>query len=893
MNLKFENKHFSFSVDTDNGNVLEIINLYNGENIIAEEKNPEFIYLRDLEDNKISPVSLEETNGAIKATFENGVMLDVAFEIFDDFMTFEILSDLDANIVKSVTFVNLSTYLKDSDDGYLLNGMGMTAWVKPCDWGYRCPAASIFAEAFPHLGNGVKGAKMGIVFSKKEDAIEILKKVADAIDPKVGLTSRSGGPYSREWEANYGDYALILSLNPENLEDSLKYSKEFDLDQYDIHQSVNETFVQGDFRFAYTESGTAEEFSETLGKKIKDTGMATALHTYAYYISPMAHSILTNPKWQKQIEVTETFTLASDIDESADILPTLEDASGFDTTFPYGRRNTNHILIDEEIIKVKSKNTDGLCECERGACGTKAVPHKKDSIIKHLDGMFVMFAPVLGSELFYHIADLTAKAYNEGGFDMIYMDAIDGIHIHLPVGQKHYSWYYHQMFVQRVLSQCNHTPIVETSAGCPQEWNFRGRGGAWDFARFSIKKQIGNHVKSNLVVINRNMTATLGWFCFFVDEYAWGGMKNTIFKTVFRDDMDFLGMNALIYDMSIVFHPLDVVSIKNNPFHYANIKYYTEHYTKLRKSHYFSTDTLERVKAVGGEWRVVPTGDEFKFQQIHYHKENLGDSYTHPNFKISASNPFKTQTPFVRIESRFSTLFNEPVILAEFDETKPIGEKKIQSPTTMRDISSRMAMSIKVKGTGRDGDAALISLSGGITLERGGRGDHFIDLNFEGWREFILIDMDNGEYDYNKYAFDEIATTSAAASTFRYCPSYEKIDQVVIRVTGDTAENACFGNLISYPQAPAPIKNPTVKVGDSEMTFNCSLHGGDYIEYDPETDKALLYRNMDQVVEEVTYSGKISVPNGDFTATYSAECESDAPLRAKLVFGFTGEELNK
>jgi len=892
MNLKFENKHFSFTLDGENGRVLEIINLCNGENVNEENDNPEFIFLRDREDNKISPTSLCEDNGQVKVTFENGTSLDLATEVFDDFMTFEILSDLDTSI-KSVTFANLSTKLKSTEDGYLLNGMGMTAWVKPCDWGYRNPAPSIFAEAFTHLGHGVKGAKLGVVFSKTENAIEILKKVADAIDPSVGLTSRSGGPYALDWRDNYGDYALILSLDPENLDNSLKYSKEFDLDQYDIHQSVNETFVQGDFKFAYTDSGTAEEFSNTIGKKIKDSGMITALHTYAFYISPMAHSILTNPKWQQQIEVLETFTLASDVDENATVIPTLENASEFDTTFPYGRRNTNHILIDEEIIKVKAKNTDGLCECERGACGTKAVPHKKNSVIKHLDGMFVMFAPILGSELFYHIADLTAKAYNEGGFDMIYLDAIDGIHIHLPVGQKHYSWYYHQMFVQRVLSQCNHTPIVETSAGCPQEWNFRGRGGAWDFARFSIKKQIGNHVKANLVSLSRNMTATLGWFCFFVDEYAWGGMKNTIFKTVFHDDMDFLGMNALIYDMSIVFHPLDTVSIKNNPFHYANIKYYTDHYTRLRKSHYFSPEALERVKAVGGEWRVVPVGNEFKFQQIHYCKKNLGDCYSHSDFNYSDRNPFKKQTPFIRIEARFSSLFEEPLVLSEFEDKSLDETGKMSSPTSTRDISSRMAMSIRVKGTGHDGDAALISLSGGVTLERGGRGDHFIDLNFEGWRDFILIDNDNGDYDYEKYVFDGIATTSAAATTFRYCPSFEKIDQAVIRVTGETGRNAEFGNLVSYVHAPSPIKNPSVKVGDSEMIFNCSLHGGDYIEYDPETDKALLYHNMEQTVEEISFDGKLSVPTGGFTAVYSAEKESDAPLRAKLVLGFTGEELNR
>lgn len=880
---KFKNRHFSFSLDKENGRVSEFINLYTGENI---GNDLEFIHLRDFDDNVILPSSLETESGKIKVTFENGLSVFLAVEIFDDFMTFEVDGDLDSS-VRALKFANLSTNL--SDDEYLLNGMGMTAWTKPSAWGYRAPAPDISAEAFTHLGHGVRGAKLGVVFSKKQDAIEILKKVADAIDPKVGLTSKAGGPYTKEWAGNFGDYALVTNIAPDKLDESLRLAVEFNIDQYDVHQSAGNTFCQGDYVFAHTESGTATEYRDTLGKKIKDAGLITALHNYAYYISPRAESLLSNPKWQKQIQVRETYTLTEDIDENKLELPTVEDASGFDTSYNFLHRNMSYVLVDEEIIKIGKATSPALAECTRGACGTKAAPHKKGSVLKHLDGIFGDFNPVLGSELFYHVADLTAKAFNEGGFDMLYFDAIDGIHNHID--DRRDSWYYHQMFIHRVLSQCERTAIVETSSGCPQEWNFRGRCGAWDYANFSIKKHITNHAKANLRDIASNLTATLGWFCFFTDENVWGHMKNTTFKTLFHDDMDFLGKYALAYDMSIVFHPLAVDSINNNPFHYDNIKYYTEHYTRLRKAHYFSPEALERLKSHGGEWRVIPDGDEFKLQQMHYCKANLGNAYKLSDFSYNGENPFKAQMPFVRVEARYSTLFEEPLTLAKYDETKPVGENKVVQEISTPDIDARMAMTIKVKGTGRDGDAALISLAGGVRGEKGGRSDHFINLNFEGWRDFILLDFDNADYDTEKYVFDGITTTYSAYDTYRFCPNHFTMKTVALRLTGETAENAVFGDLVSYHQAPAPIKNPTVKVGDTEFTFNCELHGGDYVEYEPETGKAILYHNTEQTKEEVTFTGNLNVPTGDFTATYSAEKESEAPLRARITLGFTGDKI--
>ena len=89
----------------------------------------------------------------------------------------------------------------------------------------------------------------------------------------------------------------------------------------------------------------------------------------------------------------------------------------------------------------------------------------------------------------------------------------------------------------------------------------------------------------------------------------------------------------------------------------------------------------------------------------------------------------------------------------------------------------------------------------------------------------------------------------------------------------------------------APIKNPTVTVGAQTMTFNCEMKGGEYIEYYPETNKAILYHNAEQTTEEVTFTGSINVASGKYTASFSAEALTKAPIRARLTFGFSGQEI--
>ncbi|MBQ9975800.1 MAG: S-layer homology domain-containing protein [Clostridia bacterium] len=885
--IDIANSHIKLSISKKNGKLLEAINLANGESVLGATQT-EFAYITLADSSKIPPSKCSIDGNQIKFTFRNGEAVYMLVDVEDDFISFEINSELSPKSY-SVGFANINTVLDplDENNDYRFGGMGMTAYTYYNAYGLNVTKTSL-GVAYSNFDAGTMGAKVGVVLSHKDSYLDKLKKVADAIDRSVGLASDKAGPYTFDAPENTSDYVIVSSVQHDLIDSYIEVKDLYGFEQIDVAKGMN-SFIQGDFSFPVVESGKVEDYYKEIGSRLDEAGVDTGLHTYGYYIDYASTEILSNPKWQKQLEVMDdVYTLRKDISRTRSNLPTVEDATNFDNTYSFFYKNSRYVLIDEEIIHVGQGTTEGFINVKRGQCGTEIARHYEGAKIYHLSGYFNHFCPVIGSELFYHVADRIAEAYNKGGFDMIYFDAMDGLGRHVPSSEI---WYYFQMFLQRTLSQCKTDPIVEDSAMTgPQIWNVRARVGAWDTPHRSYKNFFKNHIESNLRSIASGYTPTLGWIHFYPDVASPTRMKNVIEKTLFHDDIDYFGVASVVYNMSNVISNFSPSNIENSPHLRHNLEYYNKYYSTIRRSNYFTEEAKQKVIDLGGEFKIIEKKPgEYAFLQMYYSEANLGNAKGNFN-SFTGNNPFSAQNPFVRIEARYSTEFNNPISLFKLDSTKTLSEQKL-SQSIKVDMSNNMALSFPVKGTGKDGDAMLISLSSGIASgETGGHIDYFIDLNFDGWRDVVLLDADNAEYDINKYKFDGITTTGAAYPTYRVTVYFTNIENVTIRTTG-TGDQACVGEIMAYEHINAPVKNPTVTVGSSSVTFNTTLNSGEYIEYDPLTGEAYIFDN-DRIPKKLdSVTGTLNVGAGRFTATYTGEAQTSAPTRAKLVFGFSGQEI--
>ena len=84
------------------------------------------------------------------------------------------------------------------------------------------------------------------------------------------------------------------------------------------------------------------------------------------------------------------------------------------------------------------------------------------------------------------------------------------------------------------------------------------------------------------------------------------------------------------------------------------------------------------------------------------------------------------------------------------------------------------------------------------------------------------------------------------------------------------------------------LKNPTVKIGEQWIMFECELMSTDFIEFDGKTAKVVdRYGNE----RPVWFTGDFKAPRGKFKAELVARALNRGTPRAQLTFGFTGKEI--
>jgi len=97
-----------------------------------------------------------------------------------------------------------------------------------------------------------------------------------------------------------------------------------------------------------------------------------------------------------------------------------------------------------------------------------------------------------------------------------------------------------------------------------------------------------------------------------------------------------------------------------------------------------------------------------------------------------------------------------------------------------------------------------------------------------------------------------------------------------------------MSSIIAYEHTYEVLKNPTVKIGDMSVMFECELQSSDFIEFDGKTAKV-----VDRFANEkpIWFTSNLKAPRGKFKAELTARALNRGTPRAQLTFGFTGKEI--
>ncbi len=865
----FENRYVSISISQKNAAVESVFDKVHSKEIKGEDS---YFFCLIAQDKKtvVAPTALRCSGNCITVETPLGDFR-VEVTVQDAYFAFELIDVLPDASYKALLAHGKYAYDFREKCNVGAIGIAMTYWMNPCFYP-DAKALETKGEVVTSLRS--EGAKYGLIIAPIAEHRELIKKVCQTIDPEKGIVSEHGGPWARDSRKNCGNYMLELDSELTYIQNRIPMYKKLGLDQVDIHQWPT-TFRQGDFKYAYYDSHG--DFKEKVVDLLRQNGFGAGLHTYSHYIDYECAPILSDPKWQKDLGVLEIVTLAEDIDETADFLPTVESTENISNQDGFHSKSTPFLLVGEEMIRFEM-DTHGFKVAQRGVCGTKPAAHIKGEKIRHIEGLYSMITPVIGSELFFKIARDTAKAYNEGGYEMIYADALDGIKHHC---NEDLWWYYIAAFVHEILKGCETAPILDCATHLPSLWLARGRFGNWDTPFRGFKSwNKAHHLPQNLDYLDFYLQPSLGWYWFYPTEDNYPGNANT--KYQHTEIVEYMGSLAVMYNFNMVYVCMEEGMNDGCSAIDRNIAIY-RHYDELRKAKYFSEETLRKVRNGPWEYFIVQKDDGcYVFVEKDYQIKKLYDLCNGVQNKVCFHNPFAAQKPFLRIEAMLSARESEQQHLLALDKDQELTQQVLEKEFDgYIDTSSKMARKVSVCGNGKAGGAIAIKLWAGATTAKS-YAEYIIDTDFEGWRDFVLLETDTGE------RMDvSFATEPRLYDSYRHSFDYAHIAKIAVETTGDMA-GVKMSDIVAVDHMYEVLKNPTVRIGDSKVTFCCELMSSDFIEFDGTQAKVIdRYGNE----KPVYFTGALEVPAGSFEAELTAKPLNGGTARAQLTFGFTGREI--
>ncbi len=872
-----ENDYVKIELSKKDASVIGVTDNRDGKSIMDDEKSY-FIGLYNADETLIPSKSLKLSGNTLILDTEVG-KIEVSAESFDDHFILEVISEKLPEGAYCVGFGEVKfNYVYNEKNTLLAGGVSMTVNTNP-NYFPSGKDKKLLATAFQHLG-GVNGAKFGFTVAPRGAFRNALKNICLKIDKQKGLVSMNAGPFSQDFVRSSGDYIIEFDPSPEYLARNLDFYNKLGVDQIDYHKG-SRTTRQGDFKqMSYANNA---EFRKNVADVLKANGMECGLHTYAFYIDPSCNEFLAQRRVRDMLATSEVFTLSEDV-SAEDVEFSIEESIlDLSTYYGFFSKDMPYAIIGDEIIYFGiDKNKDNrLTGVGRGYCGTTASTHKKGEKIYRILGYFNEFAPKLDSELYYEVAHLTARTYNEGGYTMIYLDAIDGLSKTYGTDRND-RWYYGAKFVHEIMRNCEIDPMIEFSDMYPAIWATRARAGAADTPFRAYKNWNYSHHRSLLDSQCNHYGAVLGWYNYYPVTDIYPGNQHT--KYHHFDAVDHMGSLAVINNYGTVFR-----DSKSSYARYAGLRRNIElwrMYSNLRKTRYFSEELLEKLRENDKqEYRIEKKKNgKYVFVEKDYQVKRLYSILEEGRGQTEFTNPYKKQTPFIRIEHCMSTLGKDPFVIYPMNENEPLSSQiRMHEFGCEIDLSEKLAMKVRVKGNGKKGAFAIKTYAN--TNSEHGYGLYIIETDFEGWRDFVLLEADNGDRpDLNM----DLAKPNVYA-IFRSGLSMNRMTKVEIVTSGDI-EGVQMSSVVACRQVYNVLKNPTVTIGKENVMFECELQSTDFVEWDGKEAKVIdRYGNE----KPIWFSGNITAPKGKVKATLSGVSLNNCPVNAYLTLGFTGKEIKE
>ena len=787
---------------------------------------------------------------------------------------------------------------------------------------------------------GMKGAESVLIGVPQKSILPVIRDVMKHAEDVP--FSDKGGAWAQLEKEGYGSYLMDFgSLTEETVDRTIEECLSLGFNQVTIHGGG--FFKHGEFELNPAKWPDGWQSFKRINDKLHQSGISSILLTYTFFIDKKSKYV--TPVAHDDLGYFNSYTLAEPLAPDDNEIVVKESTADISMITGFFVRNSNSLRVGGELIEYSGITTSPpykFTGLKRGVNGINEKVHAIGDKAFHLREMFGLFVPGPETQLFSNLAKRTAEIVDECGFDGIYFDAIDGNDL---LGGKENAWYYGTKFIFEVARNLR-KPVGMEMCDMPHHyWHYSSRWQAWDrpvrgYKRFidvhlaAIKSDNNKHGEwmGNTPLIDKLAQAEngrlllplhLGWW----SNYTWDPPQ---IEPTFTDDVEYLcckmiGNNAGLSMLGGV----DKTTLEAYPL-FTRLIPIIKQYEALRHQNYFNDTIREILRKPGKEFTLFQTNNgNWNFKPVAFQRHKIAGT-DHPSAKWIVKSEFESQPVQLRVEPLMSVKpFNDEsnILLTDFSkpgefiykESAPgvtgevdTGKEKnnrvnpsgifsarstgesVREGSWIKmenkfepwlDLQKNQALGVWIKG---DGNGALLNLriESPANISMGARGDHFVKIDFTGWRYFELVEIESSEF--NNYIWPNEYFN--VYNSYFYTVKFNTIDKLLLWYNNLPAgeEVRCtIGPVKALPMVRYTIINPSVTIGGESIVFPVKMESGMYLELRSKND-CKLYDHKGELIEEVTISGKIpELKRGNNEVSFT--CEGTGGISSRVQVTVIGE----
>jgi hypothetical protein len=922
--ITLETQHLRLVIAAD-GHVVSFLDKQTGKDYCPKDSRPAFAQIKR-EGKYFRPTLCEMADGQIKLTFgEPGVTVLLKPTAKSDYIVLEVASVSDTK-VEELSFgmvrVTLSKNVSSmagvaADDEFAAAVRALNLQANLRLHGGKAPLLEPYCEA----KYGLVGAKIALVGCPAARLRPVLQTLLR--DEKV-LCSPLGGPFALDAEENRGSY-VFAAISEKNVDEWIALARKSGMAE--IHLMGFEKSLGHYEPRKEMFPGGLDGLKAVVGK-IHAAGLKAGMHTLTGGIAP--HDPFITPVPSRSLAKDAAFTLAEAIGEKDATVPTVEVPKDLETMWAY-MGHGNVIQIEDELIQytgLSAAGPTGFTGCKRGAFGTKAGPHAKGAAAHHLFVRYGLFQPDENEKLLDDLADAIARVFNTCGFDMIYLDGLEGMSG---------GWHGEAKMANAIVSRLRGRVLVEASNWVYHNWPFHSRIGAYDYPHWGLKRFVDVHCRDMAGYRAASLLAAqLGWWVILGPD---GDHPAEL-----PDEIEYLCAKSLGYDA-----PMSFENVEAGPKPAcARQNEYLEiigRWERLRLGRCFSDEVRARLRTpkeefhltqtAGGAWQILPV--DYATHKVTVKPPALpGDHES----AWTARNRYGPQAPGLRIEALYAAApYDSPdaITVAGFegpveDPPRRGGFAVTRTATAVQATFDTAPSSFD--GAGKNENNACYQATNKTTarpsawacatrtftpplnLAKCGalgvwvRGDakgellnfqltnpprfwdtfaeHYVDVNFEGWRYFELLFRErdaerHGDYDWPYGGTSALYRaqlirdhTSGLSLWFGNLPQNDSVRCLLRPIKALTVHKV-------------KLANPAVTIGGARLVFPVTIESGQSIEFGL-APECRLHDERGAILQTVRPEGPTPrMETGENPVTVTCDTPDGRPARLKVTIITYGE----